>query len=40
MEMMENPIGFTTFPQPPLTPHFPSDFLPFKERILRAYLRA
>jgi hypothetical protein len=23
MEMMENPIGFTTFPQPPLTPPFP-----------------
>ena len=28
MEMMENPNGFTTFPQPPLTPFFPSDFLP------------
>ncbi|NBK80513.1 hypothetical protein D5272_18710, partial [bacterium D16-76] len=23
------PCGFTTFPQPPLTPLFPSDFLPF-----------
>jgi len=22
------PAGFTTFPQPPLTPFFPSDFLP------------
>ncbi len=33
MEMMENPDGFTTFPQPPLTPFFPSDFLPFRENI-------
>jgi len=29
MEMMENPNGFTTLPQPPHTPLFPSDFLPF-----------
>ena len=32
---MENPIGFTTFPQPPPTPRFPSDFLPVRERKLR-----
>ena len=30
MEMMENPNGFTTFPQPPHTPFFPSDFLPVR----------
>lgn len=35
MEMMENPIGFTTFPQPPPTPLFPSDFLPVQEKKLR-----
>jgi hypothetical protein len=26
------PYGFTTFPQPPHTPFFPSDFLPFREK--------
>lgn len=35
MEMVENPIGFTTFPQPPPTPLFPSDFLPVQEKKLR-----
>jgi len=28
------PYGFTTFPQPPPTPLFPSDFLPKKEYFL------
>ena len=37
MEMMENPDGFTTFPQPPLTPFFLSDFLP-PERIFFYFL--
>jgi hypothetical protein len=31
--MMENPIGFTTFPRPPPTPLFPSDFLSFQKRL-------
>ena len=37
MEMMENPDGFTTFPQPPPTPLSPSDFLPVRERNLRDF---
>ena len=37
--MMENPIGFTTLPQPPLTPLFPSDFLPVRERNSRDFLK-
>ena len=32
------PYGFTTFPQPPPTPLFPSDFLPIRERNLRDFL--
>jgi hypothetical protein len=31
------PVGFTTFPQPPPTPLFPSDFLPVRERNLRDF---
>ena len=37
--MMENPIGFTTLPQPPLTPLFPSEFLPVRERNSRDFLK-
>ena len=33
------PYGFTTFPQPPLTPLFPSDFLPFRERKRVTFFR-
>ena len=35
---MENPNGFTTLPQPPPTPLFPSDFLSVRERILRDFI--
>ncbi|WP_197055584.1 hypothetical protein [Intestinimonas butyriciproducens] len=33
MEMMENLLGLPHSHTPPLTPNFPSDFLPIRERI-------
>ena len=38
MEMMENPTGLPHSHTPPLTPLFPSDFLPVRERILRDFI--
>ena len=37
MGMMVNPLGLPSFPQPPPTPLFPSDFLPVRERILKDF---
>ena len=36
--MMENPTGLPHSHTPPLTPLFPSDFLPVRERILRDFI--
>ena len=36
---MENPTGLPHSHTPPLTPLFPSDFLPIRKRILRDFIK-